>query len=102
MEHERRDARTGLTDDLSVIVRRGGRSCVAACVLNLSEGGMLLGANDLSVGEMVGLELVGPGFSFACRAKVTHRTDGATGVQVVSWEGPASRVVGGLVAERRR
>ena len=57
-------------------------------------------AEDLRVGEIVSLELQGPGFRFSGRARVAHCTGAAAGVHVLSWEGPAGRALGALVAER--
>ncbi len=73
---------------------------VATRVLDLSQRGMLLGAEELRVDEIVSLELQGPGFKFSCRARVAHGTGHATGVHFLSWEGPAGRALGALVAER--
>ena len=98
--HARADARTRQTEDLLAVVRRAGLPRVAARVLDLSERGMLLGAEDLTVDEVVSLELQGPGFRFSCRARVAHCTGHATGVRFLSWEGPAGRALGALVAER--
>jgi hypothetical protein len=98
--HARADARTRQTEDLLAVVRRAGLPGVAARVLDLSERGMLLDADDLSVEEIVSLELQGPGFRFSCRARVAHCTGHATGVRFLSWEGPAGRALGALVAGR--
>ena len=60
-----RQPRTTQTEDLSATLRSAGRTRVVGCVLNLSEGGMLVASSDLKVGETASFELAGPAFQFA-------------------------------------
>lgn len=102
-EIARRPARSTDTRDLSASVRSNRRCGDVGRVLNLCEGGMLLGSrSDLDVAETVGFELVGPGFRYAGLAAVAHRHDGAIGLRFLRWDGPAERPVRVLVAARLR
>jgi hypothetical protein len=94
--------RIACAQDLSASLRPTGRSCASGRVLNLSEGGMLVATSDVDVGRTTNFELVGPDFRFAGLAKVTHRTDRATGLRFLRWQGPADRPVRALIAARIR
>ena len=100
MPNSRRHPRTGSTEDLSATLRPAGRASVVGDVLNISQGGMLVGAGDLEVGETAGFEIIGPDFRLAGLATVAHCTEDATGLRFLSWQGPAHRTIRGLVQER--
>ena len=102
MSFTRRHPRTTYTQDLSAILRPPGRSCVIGRVLNLSEGGMLVASSDLDVGETTDFELAGPDFRSAGLAKVAHRTEVATGLRFLRWQGIADRPLRALIAARIR
>jgi hypothetical protein len=102
MAFTRRYPRITCAQDLSATLRPTGRSCATGRVLNLSEGGMLVATGDVDVGGTTDFELVGPDFRFAGLAKVTHRTNVATGLRFLRWHGPADRPLHALIATRTR
>ena len=103
MTDSRRDPRITATGDLLATLGPAGRSTLlAAQVLNLSVGGMLVAGRGYEVGQPLAVELVGPGFRLAGRGQVAHCTDSTVGVHMVSWDGPAHRLIGAIVASRAR
>jgi hypothetical protein len=102
MAYTRRHSRITQTEDLSATMRAAGRRCVVGRVLNLSERGMLVASSGFEVDEATGFELAGPGFRFAGVAKVTHRSDRAMGLRILSWQGQANRPICALIAARPR
>ena len=101
MVYWRRHPRLTLTGDLSATLRPAGQLArFHACVLDLSEGGMLIAGGGLEVGESVGIELAGPYFRLAGRAEVVHCNGQKTGLRIVSWSGQAGRVICALIAAR--
>src|SRR5450755_1088742 len=102
MAFTRQHPRITYAQDLSARLRPTGRSCVSGRVLNLSEGGMLIATRDLDIGGTTDFELAGPDFRFAGVAKVAHRTDVATGLRFLCWQGPADRPLHALIAARLR
>lgn len=98
-----RDPRTSNTRDMSASVRSGGRACVVTGILNLCEGGMLVRfAGKLAVGETAHVELSGPAFRYAGRARVAHCDGVVMGLRFLSWQGPVERRVHVLVENRLR
>jgi PilZ domain len=69
-------------------------------VLNLSEGGMLIANNKLTVGHETAFELTGPSFHYAGVAEVVHLTNETTGLRFLSWQGHDNRPVRSLIANR--
>jgi PilZ domain len=102
MAYTRQHPRITQTEDLSATLRPAGRTCVVGRVLNLSIGGMLVASSVLELDETARFELAGSDFSFAGVAQVAHRSDQATGLHFVSWQGPANRPVRTLVTSRLR
>jgi PilZ domain len=102
MAFTRQHPRITYAQDLSARLRPAGRSCVNGRVLNLSEGGMLVDTSDLDLGGTTHFELAGPDFRFAGVAKVAHRTDEATGLRFLRWQGPANRPLHALISARLR
>jgi hypothetical protein len=102
MAFTRRHPRIIYAQDLSATLRPSRRTCVRGRVLNLSEGGMLVAASDLDAGETTDFELMGFDFRFAGVAEVAHRTDVATGLRFLRWQGPADRRLRALIAARVR
>ena len=101
MVFRRRHPRTTGTGDLSATLRPAQRPAhFGAPVLELSERGILVAGNGFEVGESVGIELAGPNFRLAGQAEVLHCDDRTTGLRIVSWSGPADRVIGTLIAAR--
>jgi hypothetical protein len=97
MAFTRRHPRITYAQDLSASLRPSRRTCITGRVLNLSEGGMLVAASDVNAGETTAFELVGPDFRFAGVAEVAHRTDVATGLRFLRWQGPADRRLRALI-----
>jgi hypothetical protein len=102
MAFTRQHPRITYAQDLSATLRPSRRTCVSGRVLNLSEGGMLVAGSDLDAGETTDFELVGFDFRFAGVAEVAHRTDVATGLRFLRWQGPADRRLRALIAARVR
>jgi hypothetical protein len=100
MRTNRRHPRIRDTGDLRVTLRLTGRSPQDGDVLNLSEGGMLVGCAGLAVGERAGFDLAGPGFQYAGMVLVAHHTDATTGLRFLSWHGQAQRPVCSLIDRR--
>ena len=101
MVFKRRDPRITGTEDLSATLRPARQPAhFNAVVLDLSERVMLVAGGGLEVGESVGIELAGPDFRLAGQAEVLHCDSGTTGLRIVSWSGPADRVICALVAAR--
>lgn len=100
MRTGRRHPRIRDTRDIHATLRPTGRSPQDGGVLNLSEGGMLVGAGGLSVGECTDFELVGPSFHYAGVAEVAHLTADTTGLRFLSWQGQADRPVRSLIDQR--
>jgi len=101
MIHLRRHVCITDTGDLSATLRPAGQLAqFDASVLELSERGMLTAGGGFEVGESVGIELAGPHFRLAGRAEVVHCNGRKTGLRMVSWAGPADRVICALVAAR--
>jgi hypothetical protein len=71
-------------------------------VLNLSEGGMLIAANELEVGEVTSCELAGRAFRSAGLCEVAHRTEETTGLRFIRWDAPARHEIRNLIAARIR
>ena len=101
MVHKRRHPRITGTGDLSATLRPAEQPAhFDALVLDLSERGMLIAGGGLEVGESVGIELAGPNFRLAGQAEVAHCNGRTTGLRIVSWSGPADRVICALIAAR--
>jgi len=101
MAVRRRDPRITGTGDLSATLRPARQPAhFNASVLDLSEQGILVLGGGLEVGESVGIEIAGPDFRLAGQAEVLHRDGHTTGLHIVSWSGPADRVIRALVAAR--
>jgi len=96
----RRDQRITQTQDLSVRLWIRDSRLAARPVLNLGEGGMLVTDLELDVGEIASFEIAGSYFRYAGLAEAVHRTDGATGLRVVRWQGQAERALRSLIAAR--
>ncbi|MGO9955428.1 MAG: hypothetical protein ACLP50_05520 [Solirubrobacteraceae bacterium] len=88
------------TRDLLASLRPVDRPSRVGRVLNLCQSGMLVSGNELTIGDVSGFELAGPGFRYAGVARVTHHTGGATGLRVLDWQGPAERPIKALVQQR--
>lgn len=69
-------------------------------VLNLSEGGMLVANDKLTVGHETAFELTGPSFHYAGVAEVVHLTNETAGLRFLSWQGHDNRPVRSLIANR--
>ena len=69
-------------------------------VINLSEGGMLVADNTLTVGEQTGFELSGPSFHYAGVAEVMHLTNETTGLRFLSWQARDNRPFRSLIEQR--
>lgn len=102
MAYTREHPRTSQTEDLSATLWSVRRIRVVGRVLNLSHGGMLVASVGLEADETAAFELAGPDFRFAGVAKVAHRSDHATGLHFLSWQGQANRSVCTLIAARLR
>ncbi len=101
MVQRRRHPRITATGDLTATVRRADQPAdFDALVLDLSERGALIAGGGLAVGESVGIEFTGPTFRLAGQAEVVHCTGHTTGLHIVSWSGPADRVICALIAAR--
>ena len=94
----RRHQRIKDTKDLSARLPSTGNTRV----LNLSEGGMLIAASELGVGEVASFELAGPDFRSAVLCEVAHRTEEATGLRFIRWDAPARHEIRNLIAARIR
>jgi diguanylate cyclase (GGDEF)-like protein/PAS domain S-box-containing protein len=103
MAHRRRHPRIAETADLSATLRPAEQPAFFdGRVVDLSERGMLIAGGGLEVGQSVGIELAGPSFRLAGRAEVVHCNGRTTGLRVLSWSGPADRVICALIAARLR
>ena len=101
MVFRRRHPRITGTGDLSATLRPAQQPAhFGAPVLDLSERGILVAGNGFEVGESVGIELAGPNFRLAGQAEVLHCDGRTTELRIVSWSGPADRVIGALIAAR--
>jgi hypothetical protein len=101
MVQRRRHPRIARTGDLSATLRPAEQPArFGALVFDLSEGGMLIAGGGLEVGECIGIELTGPHFQLAGQAEVAHCTGRKTGLHIVSWAGPADRLICALIAAR--
>jgi PilZ domain len=69
-------------------------------VLNLSEGGMLVADQSLTVGQTTGFELSGPSFHYAGVAEVVHLTSETTGLRFLSWQSHDNRPIRSLIEQR--
>lgn len=69
-------------------------------MLNLSESGMLVVGAGVDIGDVAAFELGGPDFRFGGYAQVAHITDGAIGLHLLGWRGPANRRVRSLLMQR--
>jgi hypothetical protein len=69
-------------------------------VLNLSEGGMLVADDTLTVGQSIGFELSGPSFHYAGVAEVMHLTNETTGLRFLSWQTRDNRPIRSLIEQR--
>jgi hypothetical protein len=98
----RRHPRTADTQDLEATIWQSRHRCTVGRVLNLSETGMLVSGQDVDAGDVAAFELSGPDFRFAGYAEVVHVTNGAMGLHVLGWRGPASGRVHSLITRRIR
>ena len=98
MQLMRRHQRINDTQDLSARLPSTGN----IRVLNLSEGGMLIAASELEVGEVISFELAGPDFRSAGLSEVARRTEEATGLRFIRWDAPARHEIRNLIAARIR
>jgi hypothetical protein len=94
----RRHQRIKDTQDLSARLPSTGNTRV----LNLSEGGMLIAASELEVGEVASFEFAGPDFRSAVLCEVAHRTEEATGLRFIRWDAPARHEIRNLIGARIR
>jgi len=96
----RQHQRTTETHDLSVSLWNRDCWLTARPVLNLGEGGMAVTDLELDVGDLASFEIAGLYFRYAGLAETVHRTDGATGLRFVRWQGQAARSLRSLIAAR--
>lgn len=95
----RKSRRIRNTRELFASLRPAGENTHEGAVLNLSEGGMLIAGDGLTVGEKADFELSGPSFHYAGVAEVAHLTAGATGLRFLSWQEHDDRPFRSLLAE---
>jgi hypothetical protein len=102
MRTARRHPRIPGAQDLQAKLRSSGSAPSAPSadrVLNLSEGGMLIANNKLTVGHKTDFELTGPSFHYAGVAEVVHLTNETAGLRFLSWQGHDDRPVRSLIEQ---
>lgn len=100
MDNARRHARITDVQDFRAKFGSGRDSRNVERVLNLSEGGMLVADQSLTVGQTTGFELSGPSFHYAGVAEVVHLTSETTGLRFLSWQSHDNRPMRSLVEQR--
>jgi hypothetical protein len=100
MSNARRHPRITAVQDLRARIGSGRSSRGVDNVINVSEGGMLVADNSLSVGDRTGFELSGPDFHYAGVAEVMHLTNETTGLRFLSWQDRDNRPFRSLIEQR--
>ena len=100
MNNARRHPRITDVRDVRARFGSGGGSRGVDRVLNLSEGGMLVADDILSVGQSTEFQLSGPSFHYAGVAEVMHLTNETTGLRFLSWRTRDNRPIRSLIEER--
>jgi hypothetical protein len=100
MNNARRHPRITALHDVRARFGSGGGSRGVDRVLNLSEGGMLVADDTLTVGQSTAFELSGPSFHYAGVAEVMHLTNETTGLRFLSWQARDNRPIRSLIEER--
>jgi hypothetical protein len=99
MRTARRHPRITGARDLRAKLRTSDVAPTADRVLNLSEGGMLIANNKLTVGHKTAFELTGSSFHYAGVAEVVHLTNETAGLRFLSWQGHDDRPVRSLIEQ---
>jgi hypothetical protein len=100
MTNARRHPRITDVRDVRAKLGSEGDSRGVDRVLNLSEGGMLLADQSLTIGQRTGFELSGPSFHYAGVAEVVHLTTETTGLRFLSWQSHDNRPIRSLIEQR--
>jgi hypothetical protein len=100
MNNARRHPRITDVKDVRARFGSGGSSRGVDSVLNLSEGGMLVADDTLTLGQSTPFELSGPSFHYAGVAEVMHLTNETTGLRFLSWQARDNRPIRSLIEER--
>jgi hypothetical protein len=100
MTNARRHPRITDVRDVRANLGSEGDSRGVDRVLNLSEGGMLLADQSLTIGQRTGFELSGPSFHYAGVAEVVHLTTETTGLRFLSWQSHDNRPIRSLIEQR--
>jgi hypothetical protein len=100
MSNARRHPRITDVKDVRARVGSGGSSRAVERVLNLSEGGMLVADDTLTVGQSTAFELSGPSFHYAGVAEVMHLTNETAGLRFLSWQARDNRPIRSLIEQR--
>jgi hypothetical protein len=100
MSNARRHPRITAVQDFRARIGSGRSARGVDSVINVSEGGMLVGDSSLSVGDRTGFELSGPDFHYAGVAEVMHLTNETTGLRFLSWQDRDNRPFRSLIEQR--
>jgi hypothetical protein len=100
MNNARRHPRITDVQDVRASFGSGDSSRGVDRVLNLSEGGMLVADDSLTVGQSTPFELSGPSFHYAGVAEVMHLTNETAGLRFLSWQARDNRPFRSLIEQR--
>ena len=100
MANARRYPRVTAVQDVRARFGSGREARGVDRVLNMSEGGMLVADQFLTVGEKTGFELSGPDFHYAGVAEVVHLTSETAGLRFLSWQSHDNRPIRSLIEQR--
>ncbi len=100
MNNARRHPRITDVKDVRARFGSGPGSRAVDRVINLSEGGMLVADDALTVGQNTAFELSGPSFHYAGVAEVMHLTNETAGLRFLSWQARDNRPIRSLIEQR--